>query len=109
MIDRTNHIGTTLRHSVAFRRTIWTVALVAFVLSVVLVVQQIVDDFEGWVNALIIAVLALAAFRPIVTKILWALRVTFILPIKWGKALGDWLDVPDEAAEELSGGGRNPA
>ena len=98
MIDRRDRMKDTLRHSAAFRRTIWTVALVAFVSSVVMVVQQISDDFEGWLNGLIIAVLALAAFRPIVTNILWALRVTFILPIKWGRALGDWLDVPDDKA-----------
>lgn len=108
MIDRSTKMSNTLRHNTAVRRTIWTIALVAFVLSVVMVVQQIVGDFEGWVNALIIAVLALATFKPIVTNILWALRVTFILPIKWGKALGDWLDVPDEVAEEMSGGSSNP-
>ena len=93
----------TLRYSTIFRRIIWTVALVAFVPCVVLLVQQVSDDFEGWANELILAVLALATFKPIIMNILWALRVTFILPIKWGKALGDWLDAPDVADEELSG------
>lgn len=85
-----------LRSSTIFRRMIWTVVLVVFVLSAVVIVQQIIDDFNGWVEGSVVAVLALATFKPIIMNILWALRVTFILPIKWGKALGDWLDVPDE-------------
>ena len=64
---------------------------------VVIVVRQVSDDFSGWLEGLIVAVLALATFKPIIMNILWALRVTFVLPMKWGKALGDWLDVPEEA------------
>ena len=87
----------TLRSSTIFRRIIWTVVLVLFVASAVVIVRQILDDFNGWVEGTVIAVLALATFRPIIMNILWALRVTFILPMKWGKTLGDWLDVPAKA------------
>lgn len=87
----------TLRSSTIFRRTIWTAVLVVFVSSAVVIVQRIIDDFNGWVEGSVVAVLALATFKPIIMNILWALRVTFVLPLKWGKALGDWLDMPEEA------------
>lgn len=72
----------TLRSSTIFRRIIWTVALAAFVSCAVIIVQQIIDDFNGWVEGSVVAVLALATFKPIIMNIPWALRVTFILPIK---------------------------
>ena len=64
---------------------------VAFVVCVVIIALQIVDDFNGYITALVSCILALAAIRPICDNIWWALRVIFGLPIKAGSKLGDWL------------------
>ena len=94
----------TLKSNRIFKRLFWTIALAALVASVFVTVRQITDDFNGWITVWIVFVGSLATLRPIVTNMLWALRVTFILPIKWGKALGEWLDAPDDkAVEQLSG------
>ena len=85
----------TIRAGIRLKRLVRRLAIlllaVAFVVCVVIIALQIVDDFNGYITALVSCVLALAALRPICENIRWALRVIFGLPIKAGSKLGDWL------------------
>ena len=85
----TAQAGTTMKRLV--RRLAIPLSAVAFVACVVIIALQIVDDFNGYITAVVSCILALAALRPICDNIWWALRVIFGLPIKAGSKLGDWL------------------
>ena len=79
----------TLKSSVIFKRIVMLVILVAFAVSVFMIVHRIGSDFEGWLTGLIVAVVTLGAAKPFIMNTLWALQVTFIMPAKCGRALGN--------------------
>ena len=83
-----------LKSRVIFKGIVMSVILAAFAVSVFVLVRRITDDFGGWLTGLIVAVVTLGAAKPFIMNTLWALQVTFIMPVKWGRALGEWLS-PD--------------
>ena len=87
----------TLKSSVIFKRIVMLVVLGAFAVSVFMIVRHIGSDFGGWLTGLIVAVVTLGVAKPFIMNTLWALQVTFIMPVKWGRVLGEWLS-PDDSA-----------
>ena len=88
----------TLKSSMIFKGIVMSAIIVALAVSVFVLVRQITDDFDGWLTGLIVAVVTLGVARPFIMNTLWALQVTFIMPVKWGRALGEWLS-PDGSVE----------
>ena len=87
----------TLKSSMIFKGIVMSVFLAALAVSVFVLVRRITDDFDGWLTGLIVAVVTLGVAKPFIMNTLWALQVTFIMPVKWGRALGEWLS-PDDSA-----------
>ena len=94
---RMNSMWEAIKSSLIFKRIVMLVVLGAFAVSVFMIVRQIGSDFDGWLTGLIVAVVTLGVAKPFIMNTLWALQVTFIMPVKWGRALGERLS-PDDSA-----------
>ena len=88
----------TLKSRTIFKGIVMCVLLAAFAVSVFVIVRRITDDFDGWLTGLTVTVVTLGVAKPFIMNTLWALQVTFIMPVKWGRALGEWLS-PDGSVE----------
>ena len=73
----------TLKSSMIFKGIVMSVMLAALAVSVFVLMRRITDDFGGWLTGLIVAVVTLGVAKPFIMNTLWALQVTFIMPVKW--------------------------
>ena len=63
-------------------RLLWGVLCLVWVVACTVAVHQIASDAYGVVSGVMTAVVSLAVARPLITNILWALHVIFVLPAK---------------------------